>query len=153
MAAAAPLISVPKNLCKHFAVLTLVITACVAIFADGESRQALTEQIEHRQAAVEQRVQAARAADQQRAANLGGLLDNRGNAVSANDDVGEAPQVEPTALLLSGEVREADLAAAVARPAQRKSVRRLPPVLPPGLPASPILQPGSPPAIGATPSF
>lgn len=35
---------------RHFAVITLAITFCLAMFADGEKRQAITEQVEQRQA-------------------------------------------------------------------------------------------------------
>lgn len=147
MATAAPLIAVPKNLYKHFAVLTVAITACVAIFADGENKQALAEKIEQHQAARAQRAEAAGAASQ---ASVGGLRDNRGDAVNGNDDVGIPPPVGPTVLAL-GKSGEPTLAAAVRLQVQPKPARKVPAVLPPGMPVSPNFQASPPPKIGGTP--
>lgn len=140
MAAPAPLISVPKNLYKHFAVLTLVITASVAIFADGENKQVVVEQIEKHQAAKVRRAEAHRASDQ----TVNGLRDNR-LVTGGNDDIGTPPPVSPqVATFADGELGEPDLAAAVRRQAPRKPARKLPAVLPPGMAPAPGLLPAAP---------
>lgn len=41
----APAIPVPKNMFRHFAVVTVLITACIALFADGERRDAIGAEI------------------------------------------------------------------------------------------------------------
>jgi hypothetical protein len=38
-------IPVPAKMVRHFAVVTLVITACIALFADGERREAIGAEI------------------------------------------------------------------------------------------------------------
>lgn len=48
---------VPLQMYKHFAVITVVLTATLALFADGENREALNEHLEERQR--EQELQAA----------------------------------------------------------------------------------------------
>jgi hypothetical protein len=148
MAAAAPLIAVPRNLYKHFAVLTVAITVCVAVFADGENKQAIAEKIEQRQEARVKRAQAERAASQQ---NVAGLRDNRGHVVNGNNDVGAPPPVGLTIVPVLNEVGEPTLAAAVRRQAQRKPVRKSLAVLPPGLPASPGMQADPPPKLAVPP--
>jgi hypothetical protein len=137
MATRAPLISVPKNLYKHFAVLTVTITACVAIFADGENKQVVAKQIEQHQAAVAKRGRFTGGGTQQ---TIGGLRDNRGYVVRGNDDLGAPPPVAPEEPMLAvGEVNEGDLAGAAPRRAQRAASRKLPAVLPPRMPKNPGL--------------
>lgn len=50
MRRAAPPLPISPKLLKHFAVVTLVLTACIAMFADGESREAIQDQVELRAA-------------------------------------------------------------------------------------------------------
>ncbi len=45
MSRAAPPLPITPKLFKHFATLTIVITVCVAVFADGEGREMVTEQV------------------------------------------------------------------------------------------------------------
>lgn len=45
MARPQPTIPVSARMYRHFAVATLSITACLAMFADGESREALADQV------------------------------------------------------------------------------------------------------------
>ena len=49
MARAAHPLPISPKLFRQFAIGTLAITACLAMFADGESRQAIEQQIEKRQ--------------------------------------------------------------------------------------------------------
>jgi hypothetical protein len=51
-------IPVPPKMYRHFAVITLLITACIAIFADGERREAMADEF-----AEQQQRQALREAD------------------------------------------------------------------------------------------
>ncbi len=50
MRRAAPPLPISPKLLKHFAALTLVLTGCIAMFADGESREAIQEQVDMRAA-------------------------------------------------------------------------------------------------------
>ena len=50
MRRAAPALPISPKLLKHFAAITLVLTACIAIFADGEGREAIQEQVDMRAA-------------------------------------------------------------------------------------------------------
>ncbi|PLK26017.1 hypothetical protein [Novosphingobium sp. TH158] len=49
-------IPVPPKMYRHFAVITVVITACIAVFADGERREAIGAELkaEQQQAALRQ---------------------------------------------------------------------------------------------------
>ena len=49
MRRSAPTQAVPKQVFQHFAVLTVVLTACIAMFADGNKRQAITGEFTARQ--------------------------------------------------------------------------------------------------------
>lgn len=49
MARVAPPLPVSPKLFRHFAVITVVVTACVAMFADGEGREAIAAQVAERQ--------------------------------------------------------------------------------------------------------
>lgn len=49
MAKPAPMIPVSPKLYRHFAIATVAITACLAVFADGESRQEIEEIVAERQ--------------------------------------------------------------------------------------------------------
>lgn len=136
MAAAAPLISVPKNLYKHFAVLTVGITFCVAIFADGENKQALAERTARHQVAKTQ----ARAAQAARPQGLTDLRDSRGQVLNGNEDVGSPPASVPaTTMFAADEIIEGDLAAATEPPPPPRRSRKMPAVLPPGMSETPGL--------------
>ena len=50
MRRAAPPLPISPKLLKHFAAVTLVLTASIAMFADGESREAITSQVDMRTA-------------------------------------------------------------------------------------------------------
>jgi len=50
MRRAAPALPISPKLLKHFAAITLVLTACIALFADGEGREAIQEQVDMRAA-------------------------------------------------------------------------------------------------------
>ncbi len=52
MSRSAPIIPVNAKMYRHFAIATVMITGTLALFADGENRQALEEQIEARQQTV-----------------------------------------------------------------------------------------------------
>lgn len=47
---------IPPKMYRHFAVITLILTGCIALFADGESRQAMSDELEsqRRQTAMAQ---------------------------------------------------------------------------------------------------
>jgi hypothetical protein len=49
MTRVAPALPISPKLFRHFAAITVVVTVCVAIFADGEGRDALAAQIKDRQ--------------------------------------------------------------------------------------------------------
>ena len=49
MAKPAPMIPVSPKLYRHFAVATVAITACLAVFADGEQRQEIEQVVASRQ--------------------------------------------------------------------------------------------------------
>ena len=53
MAQTAPIIPVNAKMYRHFAIATVLITGCLAMFASGENREALTETIESQQRQVE----------------------------------------------------------------------------------------------------
>ncbi len=42
----APAIPVPPTIFRHFAVITILITACIALFADGERRDAIGAELD-----------------------------------------------------------------------------------------------------------
>ena len=50
MRRAAPPLPISPKLLKHFAAITLVLTASIAMFADGESREVITDQVDMRAA-------------------------------------------------------------------------------------------------------
>lgn len=50
MSRAAPIVAVSPKMLRHFATVTVAITFCVAIFADGEGREAIQEQLAAREA-------------------------------------------------------------------------------------------------------
>lgn len=52
---------IPLKMYKHFAVVTLLLTATIAMFADSDNRQAVAEHVEERQ-----RMEALRAAEAER---------------------------------------------------------------------------------------
>ncbi len=49
MARSAPSLPISPKLFRQFAIATLAVTACLGMFADGEGRQAIEQQIEKRQ--------------------------------------------------------------------------------------------------------
>jgi hypothetical protein len=82
MKAAPPVLAIPPKIFRHFAVVTIIITALVGIFADGENRQVVQDNIaEQRRAALanqvrmqqaEERRLATKAATRQVSVNGGG---------------------------------------------------------------------------------
>jgi hypothetical protein len=49
MARAAPTLPISPKMFRHFAVITVAITACIALLADGEGKEALAAQVKERQ--------------------------------------------------------------------------------------------------------
>lgn len=49
MARAAPTLPISPRMFRHFAVITVAITGCVALFADGEGREAIASELAARQ--------------------------------------------------------------------------------------------------------
>lgn len=49
MSRPAPSLPISPKMFRHFAIITVAITACVAMFADGEGREAVAAQIKERQ--------------------------------------------------------------------------------------------------------
>jgi hypothetical protein len=49
MAQSAPIIPINAKMYRHFAIATVMITGCLALFASGENREALAETIEAQQ--------------------------------------------------------------------------------------------------------
>ena len=49
----APIIPVDGKLYRHFAIATVLITGCLAMFASGENREALSQAIESQQQQAE----------------------------------------------------------------------------------------------------
>lgn len=82
MKAAPPVLAIPPKIFRHFAVVTIIITALVGIFADGENRQVVEDTIEQQRLAAqanqarmkqaEERRLAARANTRQVSVNGGG---------------------------------------------------------------------------------
>lgn len=138
MAARRPIIAVPKNLYKHFAVLTVVLTACVAMFAEGDSREQIAKQIAAHQ---EAKAQEMRVAERKKQRMVAGLQDNRSYVVNGNPDVG-APPVGPQESGIYSiedmpEWGEYELPSKERLARKRKSKRKVPIVLPPGMPPIP----------------
>jgi hypothetical protein len=132
-----PIISVPRSLYKHFAVVTVAITLCVAMFADGSKREQFAEQIRAHQAS---QVRESRQAEDERRPMVGGLRDNRGGSgyvVNNNPDVGAIRSGPPTTFALPldemGELGETELPEGWLAKVQPTPKRKLPPVLPPGM--------------------
>ncbi|MFM5929539.1 MAG: hypothetical protein ACKOPQ_01375 [Novosphingobium sp.] len=48
-------IPVPPKMIRHFAVVTVIITACIALFADGERRQAMADEVDQQRQQAELR--------------------------------------------------------------------------------------------------
>lgn len=148
MAARPPILSVPKNLYKHFAVVTVATTLCIAIFADGAQREQIAEEIASHQAAKAQERQ--QKADNQDGRMVAGLRDNRGGAnnyvINNNPDVGSIATgpLQPTVFPIDemGDFGEHDLAPKPPRQLNAAERRKLPPVLPPGMSSLPGM-PGS----------
>lgn len=61
MSRSAPIVPIDGKMYRHFAIATVLITGCLAMFADGENREAMANTIEaqQRQAAVQQAEQEA----------------------------------------------------------------------------------------------
>jgi hypothetical protein len=142
MRPAAPLLAVPPQLYKHFAVLTLAITVCVAIFATGENRQLIKQQVERREA--RKAVVEARFAPRSHTRMVSGLQDNRTGASSGptdNDPTLVVP-VPPTVVSGSEPAFTPALAQLAASARPTRAAKKLPPVLPPGTPARFTVQRG-----------
>lgn len=45
MSRIAPQLGIPPKMYRHFAVVTLLLTACIALFADGERREAIENEL------------------------------------------------------------------------------------------------------------
>ena len=140
MAHIAQTISVTPQMYRHFAVITVVATAMIAFFADGEQREAVADHIERRQANIE-----TRRIEQQKLSARGmqtKLKDNRKASVWSGraEDRGEA--MDP------GAIQEAETQPAARRPPVSRppsamspeaqmvggSIADLPDVPPPGMP-------------------
>jgi hypothetical protein len=90
MRRAAPTIPVTPVMLRHFAVVTVAITGCIAMFADGENREFIEDQLKARQAKT-----MAMRADAQKGSKLktvGGLRIAKGTKLdnSSNDSPGPA---------------------------------------------------------------
>lgn len=97
-----PTIPVPAKVVRHFAAITLAITACIALFADGERREAIGAEIK-----ADRQLQELRTLDAERNGprKIGGDKEfNRGNGFgfensieSADSSVDPAASGEPSA--------------------------------------------------------
>jgi hypothetical protein len=134
-----PILAVPKNLYKHFAVVTVAVTLCVAMFADGAKREQIAEQVAaHQRAKAQERH---KAAEERRI--VAGLRDNRGGrsyVINNNPDVGSVPSgpIHTIAYPIGGvdEFGEPGLRPGALDQPLQAIEPKLPPVLPPGM--SPI---------------
>ncbi len=72
MSRSAPIIPVDAKMYRHFAIATVMITGCLAMFASGENREALEAQL-----AENQQQNAARQAEQEKAEQ--GAIGKKGN--------------------------------------------------------------------------
>jgi hypothetical protein len=70
-----PIIPVDAKMYRHFAIATVMITGCLAVFASGENREALADTIESQQRQVE--VQQAQAQAKKPAAKKSNFTDKR----------------------------------------------------------------------------
>ncbi|HNJ47954.1 MAG TPA: hypothetical protein PK479_05955 [Novosphingobium sp.] len=86
MRRAAPTIPVSPKLLKHFAVVTVVLTAALAMFADEGSRSAIEGEIKDRQDYNEARAIEAQKLGPRKLA--GGLNDNRGDSGFGGEEAG-----------------------------------------------------------------
>lgn len=137
MRPAPTLLNIPPKLYKHFALVTVAVTACVAILADGGTQERVEQEIAERQA--KSAAVKAEAAKVHNRRTIGGMQDNRASQ-SGGDYVEAAPApytpsnggglggAEPTAVLAS-------TATSPPAPVSRKR-RNRPPVMPPGAPVT-----------------
>lgn len=89
MARAAPTLPISPRLFRHFAVLTVAFTACVAMFADGEGREAVANELAARQKQNEMLIaEAAKVGT--RTVGFDRSKASRGAVARANDSVGES---------------------------------------------------------------
>lgn len=73
----APDLPITPAMLRHFAILTVAITGCIAMFADGENRQQVMQKLAERQAQNEAlRIEKQKAAS--RTAMVGGLVVGKG---------------------------------------------------------------------------
>ena len=87
MARKAPTSPVSSKMYQHFAVVTVAITACLAVFADGEEKEAFQEQIAQRQALNELKAEEQKLAEQGKGGNAGmSFKDNRQSGGSFGSD-------------------------------------------------------------------
>jgi len=77
MARPAPIIPVDGKMYRHFAIATVLITGCLAMFASGENRQALAESIESQQRNVEAQQVEQQTAKKKGIGKKGNFTDNR----------------------------------------------------------------------------
>jgi len=142
MAAKPPIIAVPKSLYKHFAVLTIVVTMTVAMFADGSNREELERQVaEHQARLAQERAEA----EEARQPMIGGLHDRRSYVVDGNPDVGAVPVAANESGIMPDyggrEFGYGELPPKTARQLNQLPKRKMPPVLPPGMAPSPVAAP------------
>lgn len=88
MARVAPALPISPKLFRHFAVVTLVITCCIAMFADGEGREAMAAQIDERKKQNDLLVAQAKTVGQ-RSIGLGKIKTEKGVVALANANLNE----------------------------------------------------------------
>ena len=142
MRPAPTLLNIPPKLYKHFAIITVAITACAAIFVDGGTQVRIEQEIAERQA--KSAAVKAEAAKVRNRRTIGGLQDNR-TSQSGGDYVEAGPA--PSAPLGGGSAADAYLeggepaaprigVGAMPPLTSPRGRKRLPPVLPPGAPST-----------------
>lgn len=75
------ILRVDAKMYRHFAVITLVVTACVGFFADTENRQAVASEMDRRDEQV-----ALRKAEEEKSAERPVFQNNAGNGPAMGDD-------------------------------------------------------------------
>ncbi|MFM6830521.1 MAG: hypothetical protein ACKOVA_09370 [Novosphingobium sp.] len=89
-------IPVPAKVVRHFAVVTLIITACIALFADGERREAIGAEIKADQQRQEMRALDAERNGPKKIGADAGI--NRGNGFGGEvSESSEESSVDPSA--------------------------------------------------------
>jgi hypothetical protein len=92
MARATPTLPISPRLFRHFAVITAAISACVAMFADGEGREAVANELAERQRKNELLIaEAAKVGT--RSVGFDKAKAGRGAVAQANASVGEVDEL------------------------------------------------------------